>query len=209
GDITIINDNVTEGFATKLSRLLVTNQMDLQPNSIYRLHVIINRVKNPSADKVLKVRINPSLAALRPSFDGTISTSGVQFPIEWEFSTTGIATEDLRGIRFRIDMFEENIDVVEGATVFISDINIIGKIRELPINTIYRYDGEIWDNAITQVSSDGGIVNGSPHSLIENYEVNSDAQRLYCISAGNIYVWGVGVNDPYGGATASRIVVSW
>ncbi|KKK84707.1 hypothetical protein LCGC14_2780640, partial [marine sediment metagenome] len=142
-------------------------------------------------------------------FDGTISTSGIQFPIEWEFITTGIAAADLREVRFRIDMFEENIDVADAAAAYVSDINILGKIRELPINTIYRYDGEIWDNAITQVSSDGGIVSGSPHSLVESYEVNSAAQRLYCISDGNVYVWGTGVNDPYGGTTASRIVVSW
>ncbi|KKM82715.1 hypothetical protein LCGC14_1316740 [marine sediment metagenome] len=209
GDTITIDNNVTEGFATKLSRLLVTNKIDLQPNSIYRFHVIINRVKNSDANKVLKVRINPSLAALRPSFDGTISTSGIQFPIEWEFDTTGIAAADLREVRFRIDMFEENIDVADAAAAYVSDINILGKIRELPINTIYRYDGEIWDNAITQVSSDGGIVSGSPHSLVESYEVNSVAQRLYCISDGNIYVWGLDVNDPYGGTTASRIVVSW
>ncbi len=209
GETIIIDDDTTEEFATKLSRLLVTNKINLQPNEIYKFHIIINRIKNANADKVLKVRINPSLTALRPSFDGTISTSGIQFPIEWEFNTAGIAAADLYGIRFRIDMFEENIDIVDAASVYVSDINILGIIRELPINTIYRYDGEVWDNVITQVSNDGGIVNGSPHSLIESYEVNSTIQRLYCISDGNIYVWGSGVADPYGGITASRIIASW
>lgn len=209
GDTITIGNDITEGFATKLSRLLVTNKIDLQPNSTYRFHVIINRVKNSDADRVLRIRINPSLAALRPSFDGVISTSSVQFPIEWEFDTTGIAAADLYGIRFRIDMFEENIDTTDAAAVYISDINILGRIRELPVNTVYRYDGEAWDNALAQISNDGGIISGHPHSLVENYETNSEIQRLYCISGGNIYVWGIGAEDPYGSTSISRVVVSW
>jgi len=209
GETIIIDENTTEGSATKLSRLLVTNEINLQSNSIYRFHALINRIKNSDADKVLKIRIEPSLASLKPSFDGTIITSGIQFPIIWEFDTTGIAAADLLGIRFRIDMFEENIDVTDAAAVYVSDINILGKISELPINTIYRYDGEIWDNEITQVSDDGGIVGGQPNSLVESYEVNSAIQRLYCISSGNIYVWGIGALDPYGSTITSRIVSSW
>jgi hypothetical protein len=209
GETIIISDDTTAEFATRLSRLLVTNQMDLHPNTLYRFHIIVNRVKSFNVDKVLKIRINPSLAALKPSFDGTVTSSGIQFPIEWVFTTAGIAAEDLLGIRFRIDLFEEDIDIDDAATVYVSDINILGKIIELPANTIYRYDGVAWDNAITQVSDDGGIVGGHPHSLIESYEAVSAARRLYCISDGNIYVWSSNVQDPYGSNVASRIVIAW
>jgi len=210
GGTTIIDDEDTPStVVSRLSRLLVTNRIDLQPDSIYRFHVIINRVKNDNADNVLKVNINPSLEALRPAFAGTYSTTGIQHSIDWEIDTAGIAAADLRGIYFQIDAFEEDIIIANAAVVYISDVNILGKISELPINTIYRFDGEVWDNAITQLSNDDGILNDSPHSLIESYEVNSEAQRLYCISGGNIYVWGTGPNDPYGGLVSSRIVVSW
>jgi len=207
----IIDENATAGFATKLSRLLCTNRMNLVPDETYRFHVIINRVKNSDSDKPLHIRISPSKAAVRPAYDGTVTTTGVQFPIVWEFSTAGFTNADLTGIRFRIDLFETEIDISDGATAYVSDWNMLGKIRELPSNTIYRYDGEIWDNALTELSSDNGITDaaGYPNSLVESYEVNSDANRLYCISAGNIYVWGIGANDPYGGSSASRIVMAW
>ena len=204
-----VNANVTEEFATKLSRLLVTNRIDLLPGSIYKFHIIINRIKNANANQILKVRINPSLASIVPSFDGTISTTEVQTSIEWEFDTTGISAVDLRGVRFRIDMYEENIDIDDAADVYVSDINILGRIKELPINTIFRYDGEAWDDALTKLSNDNGITGGHPYALVENYEANSNIQRLYCLSDGDVYVWGIGAQDPYGSTVASRIVVSW
>lgn len=191
------------GVNTNPSRLLATNQIDLVPGATYRFHALVNRVKNPDSNVVLKIHIKPSLAELRPVFDGTIATSNSQFSIEWEFSTSGISAENLLGIRFYIDIYEEGLDVDAAATVYISDINILGKIRKPPINSIFRYNGEVWDNKIT-----GKGITGHPHSLVEAYEEKSNAQRLYCISDGDAYVWST-VNDPYGSPDFSRIIVCW
>lgn len=210
GDI-VIPDDATEGYAVKLSRLLCTNRMNLVPDEIYKFHVIVNRIKNPDEEYPLHIRISPSKATIKPAYDGVITATGTQSTIAWEFSTDGFTEEELTGIRFRIDLYEKELDYSAGATVYVSDWNILGKIRELPVNTIYRYDGEFWERDITEVSNDGGIIaaDGYPNRLVESFEVNSDAVRLYCISSGDIYVWGIGAQDPYGGSAASRIVMSW
>ncbi len=129
--------------------------------------------------------------------------------ITWEFSTAGAAAHQLVSVRFKIDAFEENIQPSEGGSIYISDINLLGIVREVPTNTIFRYDGEVWDADQTSLSDDGGIVAGNPHELVQNYETNSAAVRLYCLTVGDVYVWGIGADDPYGGESVPRVIISW
>ena len=191
----------------KLSRLLITNRMELSANSTYRMHVLVNREDSDSG-RPLRVKVTPSISELA-GYTGTITSVGTQNEIVWEFSTAGVAVHRLASVRFRIDAYEENIQPSEGGSIYISDINLLGTVRELPINTIFRYDGEVWDDSITKLSDDGGIVGGHPHKLAQNYETNSAAVRLYCLSDGDVYVWGIGADDPYGGTEVPRIIIAW
>lgn len=206
----ISSENSDEGTITtvdKLSRLLITNRMKLSANATYRMHVLVNREDSDSG-KPLKVKVTPSIRELA-GYTGTIVSIGSQNEIVWEFSTAGIPLSKLASIRFRIDAYEENIQPSEGGSIYISDINLLGTIRELPVNTIFRYDGEVWDDSLTKISDDGGIVGGHPHKLLQNYETNSDAVRLYCLSDGDVYAWGIGPDDPYGGTEVPRIIIAW
>ena len=200
-------DSTTITTVDKLSRLLITNRMKLSANSTYRMHVLVNREDSDSG-KSLKVKVTPSISGLA-GYTGTITSIGTQNEIVWEFSTAGIAVHRLASVRFRIDAYEENIQPSEGGSIYISDINLLGTVRELPINTIFRYDGEVWDDSLTKLSDDGGIVGGHPHKLVQNHEANSDAVRLYCLSDGDAYVWGIGADDPYGGTEVPRIIIAW
>ena len=181
--------------------------MELSANSTYRMHILVNREDSDSG-RPLRVKVTPSISELA-GYTGTITSIGTQNEIVWEFSTAGVAVHRLASVRFRIDAYEENIQPSEGGSIYISDINLLGTVRELPVNTIFRYDGEVWDDSITKLSDDGGIVGGHPHKLAQNYETNSDAVRLYCLSDGDVYVWGIGADDPYGGIEVPRIIIMW
>ena len=181
--------------------------MKLSTNTIYRMHVLVNREDSDSG-KPLKIKVTPSIRALA-GYTGAITSVGTQNEIVWEFSTASIPASMLAAVRFRIDAYEENIQPSEGGSIYISDINLLGTVRELPVNTIFRYDGEVWDDNLTKVSDDGGIVGGHPHKLVQNYETNSDVVRLYCLSDGDVYVWGIGADDPYGGTEVPRIIIMW
>ncbi len=204
----------------KLGRLLITNRMKLLTNTIYRMQVLVNREESDSG-KPLRIAVTPSISELA-GYTGATTSIGTQNKIVWEFDTTGIPASKLSEVRFWIDAYEENIDPVDGGAIYISDINLLGTVRELPINTIFRYDGEVWDDSITKLSNDGGIVNGHPHKLVQSYETNSDAVRLYCLSDGDVYTWEIDANDPYVITIdpddpppalpimpTSRIIVSW
>jgi len=201
------SDESTLTTVNRLSRLLITNRMKLTANSTYRMHVLINREDSDSG-KPLRIKVTPSINGLA-GYTGTITSVGAQNEIVWEFSTTGVPASKLSAVRFRIEAYEENIQPSEGGSIYISDINLLGTICKLPVNTIFRYDGEVWDDSLTKVSDDGGIVGGHPHKLVQNYETNSDLVRLYCISDGDVYVWSTDLDDPYGGTEVSRIIISW
>lgn len=194
-----------------VSRKLVTNFMNLVPDEVYRFHMTFKKVKSfwwGSSDLPLSVTIRSSLDKI-PPYTGTFVVSNTQHFIEWEFSTANISAESLQNMHFEIEMSDTGTYVANAAIIYVSDINILGKLNQIPVNTIYRYDGEVWDDAVTKVSDDGGITSDYPHALVESYEANSDAQRLYCISGGAPYVWSIGPGDPYGGATRSQIIISW
>jgi hypothetical protein len=201
------DDERTSTTVDKLSRLLITNRMKLLTNTTYRMHVLVNREDSDSG-KSLKIKVTPSIRVLA-GYTGAITSVGTQNKIVWEFNTASIPASMLAAVRFRIDAYEENIQPSEGGSIYISDINLLGTVRELPVNTIFRYDGEVWDDNITKVSDDGGIVGGHPHKLVQSYEVNSVATRLYCLSDGDVYVWGIGADDPYGGIEVPRIIIMW
>ena len=199
-------DARTSTTVNRLSRALITNRMKLLPNSTYRMHVLINREDSDSG-KPLNIKVTPSINELA-GYTGAITSIGTQNIIVWEFNTSNIDTSKLAAIRFQIEAYEENIQPSEGGAIYISDVNLLGTVRELPINTIYRYDGEVWDNSLTKLSDDEGIVNGHPHKLMQSYEENSAKVRLYCLSDGDVYVWSI-ADDPYGSDVISRIITVW
>lgn len=199
-------DEKTSVVVDKLSRTIVTNKMKLYTNSVYRMHALINREDSDSG-KPLHIKVTPSIKKLA-KYAGITASTGVQNEIVWEFNTTGIPDTELTEISFQIDAYEENIIPFKAGAIYISDINLLGKIRETPVNTVYRYDGEVWDNALTKLSNDDGIELGNPYKLVQNYEPNSGKVRLYCISLGRVYVWSI-EDDPYGRDVISRIITSW
>jgi len=213
----LINDTdntISATSSTRLARLLVTNGVKLTVNSIYRVHSIINRVAATGQGKPLIVKVSASISTL-PGYTGTIAVNTIKpLSIEWEFSTAGVSQSDLDNVKFQILMYEEDISPSDAATVYISDINILGKVTEIPVNSIFRYDGDTWDDSISKLSNDNGIVTGHPYGLIQFYEnIRSLKNRLYCISSGKAYVWNDGdPSDPYGVYTIStipRIIIVW
>lgn len=190
-------------------RKLITNSMNLVSDEVYRFHMALKKVKSwAGPDSQLRVTIQSSLDRIS-SYTSTIVTSNTQHFIEWEFSTANISAESLQNMHFEIEMSDTGVYAANAAAIYVSDINILGKLNQAPVNTIYRYSGEVWDDTVTKISDDGGITSGHPYALVESYEVNSDAQRLYCISGGDPYVWSIGPGDPYGGAARSQIIISW
>ena len=116
----------TEGTLTtvdKLSRSLITNRMKLSTNTVYRMHVLINREDSDSGQP-LRVEVTPSIKGLA-GYTGTIASVSSQNSIVWEFNTSGITEANLSEVRFQIIAFEENIQPTEGGAIYISDINLL------------------------------------------------------------------------------------
>ena len=202
-DLSIIEE------VSRFSRRVLTNKMTLQPDQNYKLHFVVKKASDGIPEKTYRVRtISPvsGIAELSATCQGTEQRS-----FQWEFPTSGIAASDLEDLQFTIEVWEEDIAPGNGATFYISDINIQRKIAETARNTVYRYDGQAWDDVQTRESSDGGIVSGSgqPFGLHQEFEVNSDAARLYCIANQDPYVWSIGLDDPFGGEIVPRIVITW
>ena len=196
-----------EGMKTRRGRLLITNAVRLVSNTTYRIHTIIRRTVATGQGMPLIVKLRSSVLGI-PTSTATI-TGTASKEIVWTFSTAGVSQTSLDSVRFQIFAYEEFTSGLESATIYVSDINLLGKIAETPVNTIYRYGGEVWDDSIAKISDDGGIVNGHPFGLFEYYESISSAYRLYCISDGIPYVWSTGPQDPYGVTGQPRIVIAW
>jgi len=192
---------------TRRARLLVSNAMKLSSGNTYRVHAIVKRKIASGQGAPLIVSIRSSINEI-PGATSTITTTGFR-EIVWEFSTVGIPQSKLNSVRLQIYAYEEFANDVNSATVYISDVNVLGKIAETPENTVYRFDGEVWDDDITKVSSDGGIIGGHPEGLFQYYESRSAAYRLYCISDGVPYVWSFGPGDLYGAESTPRLAISW
>lgn len=190
----------------RLSRRIITNKITLQPNQNYKLHFMVAKGTDGIPEKTYRVRtISPikDIAELSATCSGTAQRS-----FEWTFSTFGIAAADLQDIQFEIEIWEENIAPGFGATFYISDVNIQQKIAQIAENTIYRYDGQSWDDVQTKLSNDGNVI-VQPFGLHKEFETNSNAIRLYCIANSDPYVWSTGPDDPYGGEVVPRIVITW
>ncbi len=190
----------------RLSRRLITNKMTLLPGQNYKLHFMVKKATDGIPEKSYRVRtISPvsGIAELSATCSGIAQRS-----FEWTFPTFGISSANLKDIQFEIEIWEENITPGYGATFYISDVNIQQKIIQTAENTIYRYDGQAWDDVQTKLSNDGNVLE-QPFGLHKEFEVNSDATRLYCIANNDPYVWSTGPNDPFGGEVVPRIVITW
>lgn len=199
--------NLTEvsGKVERLSRRIVSNGLTLLPNKTYKLHFIVKKLGG-TPNKSYRVR---TISPLKGIPELSAMCSGVeQRPFVWEFSTAGFTATQLQDIKFEIEVWEEEISPNAGAVIYLSDINIQQRIADTAINTIYRYDGQAWDNTQTSESDDGNVTN-QPFGLHKEYETASDAIRLYCIADDVPYVWSTGPNDPFGGETVPRIIMTW
>jgi hypothetical protein len=190
----------------RLGRRLITNKLTLQPNENYKLHFMVKKGTNGIPTKTYRVRTISPVSGI-PELSATCSGTE-QRPFEWVFDTTGIAVDNLKNIQFEIEVWEEDILPGFGATFYISDINIQQQIAQIAENTIYRYDGQAWDDAQTKLSNDGNII-VQPFGLHKEFETNSDSTRLYCIANDDPYVWSTGPSDPFGGQVVPRIIMTW